>query len=76
MLGRQEEIMVLGQPGQYVRFPFTSLALPFWTENELFLNLLSAAFRQIKIEGLASIFTAFNATLSIYSSIDQCNEWL
>ena len=37
-LGRQEEIKPLGQPGQYVRFPFTSLPLPFWTENELSLS--------------------------------------
>ena len=35
MLGRQEEIKLLGQPGQYVRFPFTSLPLPFWIEYEL-----------------------------------------
>ena len=35
MLGRQEEIKPLGQPGQYMHFPFTSLSLPFLTENEL-----------------------------------------
>ena len=36
MLGRQEEIKPLGQPGQYyVSFPSTSLLLPFWIENEL-----------------------------------------
>ena len=30
MLGRQEEIKPLGQPGQYVNFPSTSLLLPFF----------------------------------------------
>ena len=29
MLGRQEEIKPLGQPGQYISFPYTSLLLPF-----------------------------------------------
>ena len=35
MLGRQEEIKPLGQPGPYMRFPFTSLSLHSLTENEL-----------------------------------------
>ena len=34
------EIKPLGQPGQYVRFPFTSLPLPFCTENELSLEAI------------------------------------
>ena len=38
MLGRQEENKPLGQLGQYVGFPSTSLLLPFWTENELSLG--------------------------------------
>ena len=36
MLGRQEEIKPLGQPGQYVSFPSTSLLLPFFNDNELY----------------------------------------
>ena len=35
MLGRQEEIKPLGQPGKYVSFPSTSLLLPFFNEYEL-----------------------------------------
>ena len=34
-LGRQEEIKPIGQPGQHVSFPFTSLLLPFFNDNEL-----------------------------------------
>ena len=35
MLGRQEEIKPLGQPGQYMPFPFTFLLLPFINDNKL-----------------------------------------
>ena len=38
-LGRQEEIKPIGQPGQYVFFPFTSLLPPFFNDNELSLRL-------------------------------------
>ena len=38
MLRRQEEIKPLGQPGQYVIFPSTSLLVPFFNDNELSLS--------------------------------------
>ena len=49
MLGRQEEIQPLGQLGQYLGFPSTSLLLHFFNDNEL-------SFYRTILTGLQPIF--------------------
>ena len=87
MLGRQEEIKPIGQPGQYVGFPSLPLPLPFtiiFIDNELsyskWRNIVDsvASLHQAKHSGPNSwnCFTIYNFIFNWYVGLSRLNGFL